>query len=70
MVSLLAIAPIIYYRENGPIWLYLAGLICVAGIAWAVWRSKTESKEFREMEAELGGPADASKTLETAGVGH
>jgi K(+)-stimulated pyrophosphate-energized sodium pump len=69
MVSLLAIAPIIYYRENGAILLYVAGALCVAGVWWAVWRSKTESKEFREMEAELGGPTDAKKTLETAGVG-
>ena len=29
--------------------------IGVAGVAWAVWRSKTESKEFRELEAELAG---------------
>ena len=70
MVSLLAIAPIIYYRENGAILLYVAGALCVAGVWWAVWRSKTESKEFREMEAELGGTTDTAKTLETAGVGH
>ncbi len=35
--------------------LYLVGLIGIAAVAWAVWRSKTESKELREMEAELGG---------------
>jgi K(+)-stimulated pyrophosphate-energized sodium pump len=67
MVSLLAIAPIIAYR--GSPWLYLVGLICVLGVAWAVWRSKTESKEFREMEADLAGSTDANKALETAGVG-
>ena len=67
MVSLLAIAPIIAYK-NSP-WLYLVGLICILGVAWAVWRSKTESKEFREMEADLAGSTDANKALETAGVG-
>ena len=67
MVPLLAIAPIILYK--GSIWLYVVGLICILGIAWAVWCSKTESKEFREMEAELGGSPDAGKALETAGVG-
>ena len=52
-----------------PIWLYVVGLVCILGVAWAVWRSKTESKEFREMEADLGGSTDANKALETAGVG-
>ncbi len=69
MVSLLAIAPIIYWSENGVVWLYLVGVICILGVAWAVWRSKTESKEFREIEAELGGSSDAKQALETAGVG-
>ena len=45
--------------------LYLAGLFCVAGVAWAVWRSKTESKELREMEAELSGDRSADNALET-----
>jgi K(+)-stimulated pyrophosphate-energized sodium pump len=67
MVSLLAIVPIIYYRESAPLWLYLGGLVCIAGVAWALWRSKTESKELREMEHELSGSAEASKTLETVG---
>ncbi len=67
MVSLLAIAPIILYRES--YWIYVVGIVCVLGVAWAVWRSKTESKEFREMEADLAGSADANKALETAGVG-
>src|SRR5262249_27851326 len=68
MVSLLAIAPIILYR-NSP-WLFVVGAICIAGVVWAVWRSKTESKEFRELEADLGGSSDASKSLESAVVGH
>jgi K(+)-stimulated pyrophosphate-energized sodium pump len=67
MVSLLAIAPIILYKDS--VWLYVVGVVCILGVAWAVWRSKTESKEFREMEADLGGSSDANKTFETAGVG-
>ncbi len=67
MVSLLAIVPIITFRQSHPVWLYLVGLICIAGVAWAVWRSKTESKELREMEAELAGAAKADKSLETVG---
>jgi K(+)-stimulated pyrophosphate-energized sodium pump len=53
MVALLAIAPIL--ANEGKVLLYLIGLIGIAALAWAVWRSKTESKEFREIEAELGG---------------
>ena len=68
MVALLAIVPIIDWSEQGPIWLYLVGLLCIAGVAWAVWRSKTESKELREMEAELAGSAEAGKSLETVGI--
>src|SRR5262249_24581732 len=69
MVSLLAIVPIIYAREHGYEWaLYAIGLVCVAGVAWAVWRSKTESKELREMEAELAGASEASKSLEAVGA--
>jgi K(+)-stimulated pyrophosphate-energized sodium pump len=67
MVSLLAIAPIILYKDSW--WLYVVGLVCILGVAWAVWRSKTESKEFREMEADLAGSTEANKALETAGVG-
>jgi K(+)-stimulated pyrophosphate-energized sodium pump len=68
MVSLLAIVPILYARSNGYDWaLYLIGVLCIAGVAWAVWRSKTESKELREMEAELSGSAEASKSLEAVG---
>jgi K(+)-stimulated pyrophosphate-energized sodium pump len=69
MVALLAIAPILAYRnpESGHPWLlYLVGLIGLAGVAWAVWRSKTESKEFREMEAEITGE-NVEKSLETVG---
>ncbi|HKI16328.1 MAG TPA: sodium/proton-translocating pyrophosphatase [Isosphaeraceae bacterium] len=69
MVSLLAIVPIIRFSSSQPILLYLVGLICVAGVAWAVWRSKTESKELREMEAELAGSSQADKSLETVGSG-
>ncbi len=65
MVSLLAIVPILAFQ--GSPWLYLVGVLCIAGVAWAVWRSKTESKELREMEAELAGSADASKSFETVG---
>jgi K(+)-stimulated pyrophosphate-energized sodium pump len=69
MVSLLAIVPILQWSESAPIWLRLIGLLCIAGVAWAVWRSKTESKEFREMEAELTGSVEANKSLETVGSG-
>jgi K(+)-stimulated pyrophosphate-energized sodium pump len=62
MVSLLAIAAIISNQSN-PL-LYVVGLVCVAGVAWAVWRSKTESKELREMEAELSGSTSADASLE------
>src|SRR3954466_4478350 len=56
MVSLLAIAPILAASDSGHDWLlYLVGLIGIAAVGWAVWRSKTESKELREMEAELTG---------------
>jgi K(+)-stimulated pyrophosphate-energized sodium pump len=64
MVALLAIAPILAHR-NGVL-IYLVGLIGIAAVAWAVWRSKTESKEFREMEAELTGDK-ADTNLEAVG---
>ncbi|GAC1470502.1 MAG: hypothetical protein NVSMB9_15670 [Isosphaeraceae bacterium] len=66
MVALLAIAPILYYRNNYPMALYALGLVGIAGIAWAIWRSKTESKEFREIEAELAG-SQADPNLESVG---
>ena len=51
MVSLLAIAWIIANHDKW--WLYgVVGVIGILLVAWAVWRSKTESKELREMEAE------------------
>jgi K(+)-stimulated pyrophosphate-energized sodium pump len=66
MVALLAIAPILGARSSGHGWvLYVGGVFGIAAVAWAIWRSKTESKEFREMEAELGGTADANKSLDT-----
>ncbi|AGA27441.1 proton/sodium-translocating pyrophosphatase [Singulisphaera acidiphila] len=67
MVALLSIAPILHASQIGKGWvLYLLGLFGIAAVAWAVWRSKTESKEFREMEAELGGEK-ADHTFETVG---
>jgi K(+)-stimulated pyrophosphate-energized sodium pump len=67
MVSLLSIPTILAVSEKGHDWLlYLVGFACVAGVAWAVWRSKTESKELREMEAELAG-AKADASLEAVG---
>jgi K(+)-stimulated pyrophosphate-energized sodium pump len=69
MVSLLAIAPILAGQQEWPYLLYAVGLICIGGVAWAVWRSKTESREFREMEAELAGSTEANKSLEAVGSG-
>ena len=70
MVALLSIVPILYWSERGPIWLYLVGILCIVGVAWAVWRSKTESKELREMGEELAASAEAAKSLETVGSAH
>jgi K(+)-stimulated pyrophosphate-energized sodium pump len=67
MVALLSIVPILDWSERGPLLLYLVGVLCIAGVAWAVWRSKTESKELREMEAELAASAEAGKSLEIVG---
>jgi len=67
MVALLSIVPILDWSANHPVLLYLVGVICIAGVAWAVWRSKTESKELREMEAELAASGEAGKSLETVG---
>ncbi len=67
MVSLLAIPTILAASESGhDVWLYLVGVLCILGVAWAVWRSKTESKELREMEADLGGGANQAVDLEPA----
>jgi K(+)-stimulated pyrophosphate-energized sodium pump len=68
MVALLSIVPILDYAEKGSIWLYVVGVLCILGVAWAVWRSKTESKELREMEAELSGSAESAKSLEAVGT--
>jgi K(+)-stimulated pyrophosphate-energized sodium pump len=46
------------------------GILCIIGVAWAVWRSKTESKELREMGEELAASAEASRSFETAGSAH
>ena len=64
MVALLAIAPIITYGKS-PAWsigwflYYLVGVIGAALVGWAIYRSKFESKELREMEAELAGNVPA-----------
>jgi K(+)-stimulated pyrophosphate-energized sodium pump len=68
MVALLAIGAIIAAEANGYNWLlHLVGLVCLVGIAWAVFNSKTESKELREMEAEMTGSGSSEATLETIG---
>ncbi|HWE37453.1 MAG TPA: sodium/proton-translocating pyrophosphatase [Isosphaeraceae bacterium] len=70
MVALLAIAPIIA-AQGLPLdrrWImYVIGLVGVALVGWAVWRSKTETKEMREMEAELAAAAGAGKSLDAVG---
>jgi K(+)-stimulated pyrophosphate-energized sodium pump len=67
MVSLLAIAWIIANHDKW--WLYgVVGVIGILLVAWAVWRSKTESKELREMESELTGTSE--KSFETVGSSH
>ena len=67
MVSLLAIAWIIANHDKW--WLYgVVGVVGILLVAWAVWRSKTESKELREMESELTGTAE--KSFETVGSRH
>jgi K(+)-stimulated pyrophosphate-energized sodium pump len=65
MVSLLAIGPIMAY--SGVWWLYVLGLIGVAAVGWSIWRSKTESAEMRELEADLGAVAGPAKSLESVG---
>ena len=66
MVALLAIGPILAYRNDYSFLLYPIGLIGIAAVAWAVWRSKTESKEFKEMESELSG-AKVDESSEAVG---
>ena len=53
MVALLAIGPILAFQSSWA--LYVVGVVASVFVAWAIWRSKTESKAFREMEAELTG---------------
>jgi K(+)-stimulated pyrophosphate-energized sodium pump len=65
MVALLAIGPIVTFSGNPLLW--LVAIACVVGVAWAVWRSKTESKEFREIEAEMTGAVASEATLESVG---
>jgi K(+)-stimulated pyrophosphate-energized sodium pump len=66
MVALLAIGPIVSFTGNPLLW--LVAIACVVGVAWAVWRSKTESKELREMEAEMMASATTTeKTMEPVG---
>jgi K(+)-stimulated pyrophosphate-energized sodium pump len=68
MVALLAIGPILALSKGSSVWvLYLTGLICLVAVGWAIWRSKTESKEFRELELELGGEKAES---DLQAVGH
>jgi K(+)-stimulated pyrophosphate-energized sodium pump len=69
MVSLLAIAPILAGHASNYAWLmYLIGLLGIAAIAWAIWRSKTETKEMREIEAELAAAAEVPKALDAVGT--
>ncbi|MHC5540139.1 proton/sodium-translocating pyrophosphatase, partial [Singulisphaera rosea] len=68
MVALLAIAPIMAANRSGHAWiLYLGGLVGIAAVVWSVWRSRTESKEFREMEAELAGEKATDSSLQAVG---
>ncbi len=70
MVALLSIAPILDWSKRGPILLYAVGILCIIGVAWAVWRSKTESKELREMGEELAASTEAANRFETVGSSH
>jgi K(+)-stimulated pyrophosphate-energized sodium pump len=68
MVALLAIGPVLAASRSGYSWvLYLVGLFGIAAVGWAIWRSKTESKELREMEAELSGEKVDEPTFESVG---
>ncbi len=69
MVALLAIAPIIAFSKE-PRWslpwmlFYAVGFLGVAIVGYAVYRSKVESKELREMEAELSGTVEGNQALD------
>jgi K(+)-stimulated pyrophosphate-energized sodium pump len=66
MVALLAIGAIIAATRNGYGWvLFLVGLVCLGGIIWAVYNSKTESKELRELESAFAGAPSSEASLET-----
>ncbi len=67
MVALIAIGPIIAFqskpgREQWP--MYLVGFIAIGLVAYAVYRSKSESKELREIESELARGADSGSGSE------
>lgn len=64
MVALLAIGPVLAY-DGTPI-LYAIGGVALLAVVWAIWRSKTDTKEFKAMEAELTG-AQADASLEPVG---
>ena len=67
MVALLAIGAIIAAERDGHGWvLILIGFFCLIGIIWAIYNSKSESKEFREAEAEMSNPTTGDPRLETA----
>jgi K(+)-stimulated pyrophosphate-energized sodium pump len=62
MVSLLGLGLVLRYNvvKEGPFgadskwWVGLiVALLCLATISWAVWQSKRESAEMKEMDAEL-----------------
>jgi K(+)-stimulated pyrophosphate-energized sodium pump len=65
MVALLAIGPIMIWHGSAA--LYLVGLLGVAAVAWSIWRSKTESKELREIESSLVATLEDEQELEPVG---
>ena len=70
MVALLGIGPILAMTkvpDSTPWLLYGVGLLGILGVAWAVWRSKTESQEFRELELELAAEQARGDMLEPVG---
>ena len=71
MVALLAIGPILAASDpnKGYAWLlYLVGVVAVSVAVFAVWRSKTDSQEFRAMEAEMAAEStSAEEDLEAVG---
>ncbi len=69
MVALLAIGPILAAKatDSTPWLLYGIGLLGIASVIWAIWRSKTESKEFQELELELADAQAAEMKGEPVG---